>query len=392
MEGRDPVTPLFISYSANYEDVLLHRIFSGVPNGFYVDVGAAHPVMENDTKALYDQGWSGITIEPNPTLFAELQVQRPRDRSLNVALSNQVGEALYNEVVGTGLSTLDAKEAERCRGNGYEIVERRVTTTTLAEVLSSNPPSRFDLLKVDVEGFEEQVLESNDWDRFRPSVIVVEVTYPETPRRRETQIRGILGKQGYRFVHFDGLNDFYAESNFGGADGAFDLPPNVFDRFVPFQLLDQRRHAHALENQLAEAQHYNSANAAAITPMRDETDRLHAEAVENRRQTANRDAELQDTRSDITRLLASLKEAMGQLAHFSQMVERSCADREELLLLRIHTLHVTCEHGHAARAYERQVLANQLLMASTSWRITWPIRMARRVYDKALLALQRPGV
>ena len=387
MQAQSPVTSLFTSYSANFEDVLLHRIFGDLADGFYVDVGAAHPVMENDTKALYDQGWSGITIEPNPALFAELQQQRPRDRSLNVALSDQVGDALYYEVVGTGLSTLDPQEAERCRGNGYEIVERRVWTMTLAGVLSANPPSRFDLLKVDVEGFEEQVLDANDWDRFRPSVIVVEATYPESPRRRESRVQGILSGHGYRHAHFDGLNDFYVEKGFSGADGAFDLPPNVFDRFEPFQLVDQRRHAHGLQERFDEAQRYQ----AAADRLHAGAARLDAEAAEYRRHFASQDSDLRDARSDITRLRASLKEATQQLALFSSMVEQSCLDREELMLLRSHVHHVTLEHGRAASAYDHQVLVNDRLLASTSWRITSPVRMARRLYDSTRLALKRSG-
>ena len=258
--------PALLSYSANFEDVILHRIFGGQAEGFYVDVGAAHPLMENDTKALYDRGWTGINVEPNPALFAELERGRPRDRNLNLALSDAPGELDYFEVVGTGLSTLDPAEAERCAKGGREVVRRRVRTATLADVLADRPPEVIDVLKVDVEGFEERVLAGNDWARFRPRVIVVEATYPETPRRRETGIEAMLSGHGYRRAHFDGLNDFYVERDFRGADGAFDLPPNVFDGFAPYQIPELRRHADALETQLANTERHAAAGRAAVRP------------------------------------------------------------------------------------------------------------------------------
>src|SRR4051812_21085326 len=81
----------FVSYSANCEDVILRRIFGNEPNGFYIDVGAAHPTFENDTKLLYDSGWHGINIEPNKEFFDVLARERTRDVNLNMVLSDTIG-------------------------------------------------------------------------------------------------------------------------------------------------------------------------------------------------------------------------------------------------------------------------------------------------------------
>ena len=119
-------------YSANHEDVILNRVFGGRNCGFYVDVGAAHPLFENDTKALYDRGWRGTNIEPNPAFFHELMAQRPGDRNINAAVSDAPGEITYHEVVGTGLSTCDPDEADRAAAKGFEVVQYPVTAVTLA--------------------------------------------------------------------------------------------------------------------------------------------------------------------------------------------------------------------------------------------------------------------
>jgi hypothetical protein len=88
----------FVSYSLNFEDVMLRRLFTRYGPGFYVDVGAGHPQFENDTYALYEAGWRGINLEPNETFFCALEEMRPGDRNLCLALSDKAeGELFYHE-------------------------------------------------------------------------------------------------------------------------------------------------------------------------------------------------------------------------------------------------------------------------------------------------------
>ena len=243
--NQDTLPSRFVSYSANREDVLINRLFGAKPEGFYVDVGAAHPVWENDTKALYDRGWHGVNIEPNQSFFFELAAARPRDRNLNLAVSDEPGFLTFHEVVGTGLSTCDPDESRRAAGKGFQIVQHEVKADSLRHILEEANPPAIDLLKIDVEGYELQVLRSNDWSRFRPTLIVAEVTYPESPIRRPDLLTPFLAEQGYGRVYFDGLNDYFIEKGFALPDAIFDRPPNVFDRIVGYaeQNLVQERDA-----------------------------------------------------------------------------------------------------------------------------------------------------
>lgn len=388
------MTENLLSYSANQEDVILHRIFGGQETGFYIDVGAAHPVMENDTKALYDRGWTGVNVEPNPSLFTELQRLRPRDRNLNLALSDGKGEFDYFEVVGTGLSTLDPAEADRCAANGHVVIQHRMVTRTLGAILAEQPPEAIpetiDLLKVDVEGYEERVLAGNDWQRFRPRVILVEATFPETPRRRETGIEAMLAGHGYRRAYFDGLNDFYVERKFRGAAGAFDLPPNVFDGFESYRISDLKRHADALEAQIAEAQRYNDANQAAFAPLQERVERLEREkaglARERLRLTLARDA----LQADAHRLRGSVATLTAQVRQFGLDLEQTRTGAEEVALLRgelqrvhAHVGHVTGELTRLDQHYQQERAMRQAMHASTSWRLTRPVRLVARAVRAA---------
>jgi FkbM family methyltransferase len=257
-ERREP----FVSYSINYEDVILRRLFPGKADGFFVDVGAQHPKLDNDFFGLYELGWRGINVEPNSSYFALLQTIRVGDRNLQLALSDVEDEPItFFEVEGSGLSTCDEQQAMACVAQGYTIRRHDLQTSTLRRLLEQERPPHIDIMKVDVEGLEEKVLAGNDWTRFRPSVVLVEATYPETPVKRPTGITASLTAAGYRHVHFDGLNDFYAEESFVPPPGAF-APPNVFDRFVRIEMVAVRDENAALQREIqAHKANFSSAEA-----------------------------------------------------------------------------------------------------------------------------------
>ncbi len=394
----------FISYSANFEDVILHRIFGDQRVGFFVDVGAADPRMENDCKALYDQGWSGINVEPNPSLHQALVEQRPRDRSLGIALGEVDGTERYYEVQGTGLSTLDPDEAARCRAEGWTVIERVVETRTLGRLLEQVAPDRFDLLKVDVEGWEERVLRGNDWSRYRPSVILVEATLPERPIKRQSGIAAFLASHGYHQAHFDGLNDFYVREDFRGADGAFALPPNVFDRFESYRLHEIPAHVQRLEAHLKEAKLYSDAeHVARLQKELDLVDAQEILAEEQRSNAVLRDRlacaahDTIDRQDENRRLRASILLAEQRCDTYAGQIPGRHRDREELLILRqqLGHLHDAVDHLNHRLASAQAELdhhhalgrdASQWITAirgSTSWKLTLPLRVGGRALGKA---------
>ncbi len=349
----------FISYSVNLEDVILNRIFHDRPLGVFVDVGAAHPKMENDCKALYDRGWRGLNIEPNPSLHAELLRERPGDISLNLAVDEVAGEACYYEVEGTGLSTLDRAEAQRCRINGWTVIEHAVATRPLAEILAEAAFPRIDLLKVDVEGWEEHVLRSNDWKRFRPEIIMVEATMPERPTRRKTGIAPFLAAQDYRHAYFDGLNDFYVREDSDVSDDCFALPPNVFDHYESYLLGEHRELA---AGQATARQALLEDREAALTRSREELTGLQAElgdvelqlrqalalrgheqalSDERLRSLQDREIALAEARDALAGLQDELADATLRLGDFELQLRQALLERDDAsrnLALRDHEL------------------------------------------------------
>lgn len=393
----------FISFSANGEDVILRRLFKEQLCGFYVDIGAAHPTFENDTRSFYNHGWSGINIEPNPTFFLELAQERPRDRNLQLAVSNEAGTLEYWQVVGTGLSTCDAEEALRAREKGFEVRQLTVTCATLTEIFDDAQVSAIDFLKVDVEGLELRVLQGNDWTRYRPSVIIVEATYPETPIRRPDRIRPFLEQNGYDFAYFDGLNDYFLDRSFIAPEEAF-RPISVFDRVTPFPVASLRKHASNLEEARRVQDDYVSSLLARVAQLEQESEaqlehergalgalQAHSIALEAARSCLEVENSAMRHRNAVMRreALSSQIRAGREQDEAAQAHQAASLAGERLLgvtreldraAAELHNASIAVEQAREKSKEDKLMLAATYI--STSWRITRPLRGLARVLGR----------
>lgn len=147
--------------------------------GFYVDVGAHHPVRYSNTYYFYKKGWRGLNIEPTPTAITPFNILRSRDINLNVG----VGSAhktltfyCFNEPALNTFSEELALEVDK-KDNKYKIIQRvKVEVVPLRDLLKKYLPAgvKIDFMTVDVEGLDFEVLKSNDWDKYSPEYLMVE--------------------------------------------------------------------------------------------------------------------------------------------------------------------------------------------------------------------------
>ncbi|MFC7738550.1 FkbM family methyltransferase [Roseomonas sp. GCM10028921] len=220
---------MMISYAQNFEDVLLWRCLRDIPNGVYVDVGAHDPELDSVTRWFYDQGWSGINLEPVPHLFERFQVSRPRDRNLAVAAGAKAGRAVLRVFPDSpGLSTTNINVAEASQMQGEDL---EIEVLPLREIFAplENQPIHF--LKIDVEGAERNVLEGMDFQRFRPWVVVIEAAPPEGIGPTGPAWDDLILPFGYREAWSDGLNRYFVAEEHAERIPRLAMPPNVFDRF-----------------------------------------------------------------------------------------------------------------------------------------------------------------
>ena len=229
-----------ISYSQNFEDVVLNRVFHNVKNGFYIDVGAWDPNSDSVTKHFYDNGWHGVNIEPVKRFYDKFLEQRPRDLNLNCVVSDKIGEVNFKEYGDSGLSTYNEQFLPELVINmGFKKSEYTVRSTTLASITQSLQVSEIHFLKIDVEGAEKDVLKGMDWIKLRPKVILLEAIKPKitkddqisfTPTWNEWEY--ILTDNGYVFSLFDGLNRFYYRNEEPELQQYLIAPANITDGFT----------------------------------------------------------------------------------------------------------------------------------------------------------------
>ena len=164
------------SWSQEGEDRILWRYLDQRRDGFYVDVGAHHPFRFSNTCLLHRAGWRGINIDAMPGSMTAFRKHRPGDINLEIGVSEQAGAARFYIFNEPALNTFDATvAASHSRGDWQ--VERivEVPLRPLRDILAEyRPTGPIDLLTVDAEGHDLSVLRSNDWQRFRPSVVMAE--------------------------------------------------------------------------------------------------------------------------------------------------------------------------------------------------------------------------
>lgn len=249
----------FISYARNAEDVLLWRAFRDVDKGFFIDVGANAPVKDSVTCLFYERGWRGINIEPVAQWFDMLAKSRVADINLKAAVAD------------TGLATV-----------------------TLDAVCLQYAPDTIHFLKINAEGMEAAVIRSLDLGRYRPQIILVEATLPNSTAVCYEKWETLITGKRYDFVYFEGLNRFYVAQEVSHLREAFSVPPNVRDDFMPYSEVMLRDTIAHLQERLAHDAERAKQQAVAYQHLQQQHEQMHQQHVALMQEKASIQQELMD--------------------------------------------------------------------------------------------------
>jgi FkbM family methyltransferase len=202
LEKLDPFINL--AYSQDGEDMVLRRLFERQRSGFYVDVGAHHPYRFSNTCYFYRRGWRGINIDPNPDGIEAFRRARPADINVCLGVSDTAGDLAFHLFNEPALNTFDAALAmERARLPDYWLIEtKNVPVRRLDDLLNEYLPrdQKIDFLSIDVEGRDLSVLRSNDWNKFRPVLLLVEAHERTVSAIESDPINMFAVAAGYRLI------------------------------------------------------------------------------------------------------------------------------------------------------------------------------------------------
>jgi FkbM family methyltransferase len=194
-----------MAFSQEGEDLILSRLFESKKSGFYVDIGAHHPFRFSNTYKFYREGWSGINLDPLPGAMKLFDKYRSRDINIEVAISNNPGtELTYYVFDDPALNSFNEKEAKKIDKNTkYNIISTlKIKTERLADILSKTLPKNtvIDFFSIDVEGLDLSVLQSNNWELFRPTYIVMESFSARLVKDLNPEIAAFLNDIHYELI------------------------------------------------------------------------------------------------------------------------------------------------------------------------------------------------
>ena len=189
---------LVASNSFNGEDLVLAKYLPET-NGSYLDIGSGHPKLGSNTWLFYNRGWSGITIDPLKKMHRLHLARRSRDKQFNVCITNLESSEktvnFYQYPADEYSTTSESRYLELLtRGEKPNSVIKVVTLKIRSLGLATTPLEPY-LLDIDTEGNELSILESIDWNLFKPRVIAIEEW--ESPIYVPTAVRNYLEKLGY---------------------------------------------------------------------------------------------------------------------------------------------------------------------------------------------------
>lgn len=165
-----------ISFSKSGEDIQLYKLL-GKSIGKYLDIGCFEPVTFSNTYHFYLRGWSGIVVDPNPELVDRFKSIRPNDIFINKGISHCQGFLKYYMLPKSmsSMNTFDYKFLTE--KNLLDKIEKEINVplVTIEDLVDEYKLyDKIDFMDIDVEGMDFQVLLSNNWDKFRPKLVMIE--------------------------------------------------------------------------------------------------------------------------------------------------------------------------------------------------------------------------
>jgi len=194
----EPYSNLY--WSQEGEDILIKRIFANKKNGFYVDVGAHHSSRFSNTYKLYKENyWRGVNIDPSLSSYLDLKKKRKRDININVGISDKKEILKFYSFNEGALNTFNLKKKNQLKLNYKLKKTERTQCKKLSEVLDGclKKDIKIDLLTIDTEGHDLKVLKSNNWNKYLPDYIIVEISSSTLDEIMKDSITKFLKKRCY---------------------------------------------------------------------------------------------------------------------------------------------------------------------------------------------------
>ena len=183
-------------YSQGQEEAIILKEVArlGIVSGRFLDIGAYDGLKFSNTARLVELRWTGVLVEPSPSVFVKLMSNR-REMSVELvqalvvpsAMVDRSGVYSFWDASGDGTSTTEIENKRKWAKAGSKFRAMHTAGITLAQ-LSAKFPGPFDLISIDTEG-TSVLLASEIPESWRPQILIVEHDGKEATLQKAVQTR-----------------------------------------------------------------------------------------------------------------------------------------------------------------------------------------------------------
>ena len=194
------------SYSQYGEDLIIDSFFQHhlpIKNGNYLDIGCYHPVGISNTYVLHKRGWQGLVVDIDDYKLELFKRRRGENvEVLKGAISSEDSSSKvpiykFNQPFSP-YDTLSEDIAKmRSKAINIEYTTEEVNQISINSLLNKK---HFDLINIDVEGLDELIVNSIDFKKFQPTMIVYESFDPLS----SSKTKELLNENGYVLLFISG--------------------------------------------------------------------------------------------------------------------------------------------------------------------------------------------
>ena len=141
-------------------------------NGFFIELGANDGLFQSNT-AFFEKelNWTGILIEPSTKGYELCKINRPNSLCFNYACVSNTYNSDY--IYGNFKNNDPMGSVNGTRTNSTDLV--KIPAITLEKILDKCKITNIDFLSLDTEGYELNILEGLNLDKYHPNYILVEI-------------------------------------------------------------------------------------------------------------------------------------------------------------------------------------------------------------------------
>jgi len=202
-------------YSQFGQDRYLSSFFEGKSDGSFIEIGALDGVKFSNSLFFENSGWSTFLCEANPNNYESIVENRPNSKEItlkavvpNDYLEDTIKFLSFEPGYGDGLSGIVGEYEEDHLSRIEREISKGLISTSPKEVSCEvvkiydllenysllNGSNHFDIMSLDIEGMEEKIIKSIDYNKFSFGFIMVENNY------KKNTIERFLSTVGYEKV------------------------------------------------------------------------------------------------------------------------------------------------------------------------------------------------